>query len=105
MATEASGVNVKEVTERADQLYRENKWRKAYEYLNQYKDIDDAGVQWRLARLCYLVSEHHADSQEEAKQIAQEGLIHAERSIQLDNSSPQAFRVRDSLTKSTTDIE
>ena len=98
MATEASGVNVKEVIERADQLYHDNKLRQAYDYLNQYKDIDDCDVQWRLARLCYHTGNYQAANEEEKKQFALQGLMHAERSISLDSSNYAAFQVRTAHT-------
>ena len=94
MAKGASGVNVQEITEKADQLYHENKMREAYEYLHQYKDVDHADVQWRLARLCYHMSKYYSDNQTQAKQFAQEGLSHAERSVQLSKDSAAAFRVQ-----------
>ena len=95
MAKEASGVNVQEIIEKADQLYHENKMREAYEYLHQYKDVDHADVHWRLARLCYHIANYYTDNTAQAKQFAQEGLSHAERSLQLDSNNAFAFRVRE----------
>ena len=94
MASETSGVNVKEVIERADQIYHDNKLKQAYDYLSQYKETDHCDVQWRLARLCYHTGRYQTESEEETKQFAQDGLIHAERAILLDNSNYSAFQVR-----------
>ena len=93
MAKRASGVNVQEIIEKADQLYHDNKVREAYEYLHQYKDVDNADVQWRLARLCYHMSNYYSDNHFQTKQFAQEGLGYAERSIQLDRNNHRALRV------------
>jgi hypothetical protein len=41
----------------ADQLYDSNQWKEALAYLEQYAESSNVEVLWRLARLCYKVSD------------------------------------------------
>ena len=59
--TTAMTTSVEEQTDRitgqADQLYEANQWREALTYLEQYNESTNVEVLWRLARLCYKVSD------------------------------------------------
>lgn len=48
---------VDKITAEADQLYDSNRWKEALTYLEQYAASTDVEVLWRLARLCYKVSQ------------------------------------------------
>ena len=39
-----------------DRLYDENKMKEALDYLERHSDSTDAEILWRLARLCFKVS-------------------------------------------------
>ena len=43
------------IVSHVDVLYEENKWTEALEYLQQFNQLEEAEVLWRLARLCYKV--------------------------------------------------
>lgn len=89
----AKEVNVDEVIKKADDLYSKDDLKNAYQYLREYKDVENVDLQWRIARLCYHVSKYYTDNKTTAKEIAEEGLAAAEQAIKIDPKSAFGYKV------------
>ena len=70
-----------QILQHVDRLYEENQMQEALAYLESLAHWEEGEVLWRLARLCYKVGKYYASSQEEARKLAEQGLVYAERSV------------------------
>lgn len=77
----------------ADELYSSNKMAEAYDLLSKHRDSDDVEIRWRLARVCYKLGKYYTPDKKRAKELAEEGLTHAEKSIELDSNHFAGYKV------------
>ena len=70
-----------QILQHVDRLYEENQMQEALAYLEPLAHWEEGEVLWRLARLCYKVGKYYASSQDEARRLAERGLVYAERSV------------------------
>ena len=77
----------------ADELYSSNKIEELYELLSKHKESSDVEIRWRLARVCYKLGKYYTQDKQRAKDLAQEGLAHAEKSMELDSNHFAGYKV------------
>lgn len=75
------------VITRADELFDSNKMTELLEYLKTYQDSDSAGVQWRLARAYYKVSNLSTTVRDDAERLAYKAEDHITKALELDSDS------------------
>lgn len=93
LAMSAKPKDLTEVIKQSDQLVESNQIKEAFDLLSAHKDAENVEIQWRLARVCYRLGKYHTEDQSRAKELSQIGIAHADRAIQLDQTSYAAFRV------------
>ena len=71
----------------ADELFDSNKMTELLKYLKSYQDSDSAGVQWRLARAYYKVSNLSTTARVDAERLAYKAMEHITKALELDNDS------------------
>ena len=89
----AKSVDISEVIKESDQLLDNNQIKEAFELLSAHKDVDNPNIQWRFARICYRYGKYVVQDQNQAKEISQLGLVHADRAVSLDPNCYAAYRV------------
>ena len=88
-----SEVNIPEIIAKADDMHENNKMREAYEFLLPYKDIEDAEIQWRFARICYQVGKHYEPDKTKAEALTMEALEHVDKGIKIDENMFACYKV------------
>ena len=88
-----SEVNIPEIIAKVDDMHENNKMREAYEFLLPYKDIEDAEIQWRFARICYQVGKHYEPDKTKAEALAMEGLEHVDKGLEIDENMFACYKV------------
>ena len=76
----------------ADELFDDNKTQEAYDLLIKHKDVQNAEVEWRLARACRVLAEKSLDEGIK-KQITYEALEHAKLALSLDDKNFACHKV------------
>ena len=92
MAAKTTAANVA-ILQNADELYSSNKMEELYELLSKHKDSSDVEIRWRLARVCYKLGKYYTQDKQRAKDLAQEGLAHAEKAMELDSNHFAGYKV------------
>jgi len=70
----------------ADELYDNNETQRVHGLLMKHKDLQNAEVEWRLARACRVLAEKSTDS-EKKKALTYETLDHAKLALSLDDKN------------------
>ena len=76
----------------ADELYDNNETQKVYHLLMKHKDLQNAEVEWRLARACRVLAEKSTDS-EKKKALTYETLDHAKLALSLNDKNFACHKV------------
>ena len=77
----------------ADELYDNNETQKTYDLLMKHKDVQNAEVEWRLARACRMLAENSTDA-EKKKVLTYKLLDHAKLALSLDDKNFACHKVR-----------
>ena len=75
----------------ADELHENGEAQKVYDMLIKYKDLQNAEVEWRLARACRILA--MGDDSEKKKAFAYEAHEHAKLALSLDDKSAACHKV------------
>ena len=75
----------------ADELHENGKAQKVYDMLIKYKNLQNAEVEWRLARACRILP--MADSEKNKKAFAYEAHEHAKLALSLDDKNAACHKV------------
>ena len=75
----------------ADELHENGEAQKVYDVLIKYKDLQNAEVEWRLARACRILP--MADSEKKKKAFAYEAHEHAKLALSLDDKNAACHKV------------
>ena len=75
----------------ADELHENGEARKVYDMLIKYKDLQNAEVEWRLARACRILA--MGDDSEKKKAFVYEAHEHAKLALSLDDKSAACHKV------------
>ena len=78
----------------ADKFYDDNKTQEVYDLLLKHKDMQNAEVEWRLARACRVLAEKSSD-QDTKKKLTYEALEHAKLALSLDDKNFASHKVSD----------
>ena len=76
----------------ADELYDSNETQRVHGLLMKHKDLQNAEVEWRLARACRVLAEKSTDS-EKKKALTYETLDHAKLALSLDDKNFACHKV------------
>lgn len=76
----------------ADELYNSSETQKAYDLLIKHEDVQNAEVEWRLARACRVLAEKNTDT-EEKRALTYESLEHAKLALSLDDKNFACHKV------------
>lgn len=70
----------------ADELFDDNKTQDMYDLLLKHKDLQNAEIEWRLARACRVLAENCVDH-DTKKKLTYEALEHAKLALDLDDKN------------------
>ena len=76
----------------ADELHENREEQKVYDMLIKYKDLQNAEVEWRLARSCRIFTKTNADEEKREKFIY-EAHEHAKLALSLDDKNAACHKV------------
>ena len=85
--------DVESICKHVDQLYKENKWREALDYLQQFSDTEDSELLWRLIRLNNRIGRQGTSDRNEAKKFAEAANHFSEKALALHESNFQCIKV------------
>lgn len=77
----------KRVIARADELYKQNKYKDVRELLEEYRESSEVELLWRLSRVLYNMSQEIATTPEEKKHLIFEAFDVISRSLALDETN------------------
>ena len=91
----ATQQDLQTVFDQSDTLYRENKWKEAFDILSPYADNDPSDVEllWRLVRVFFRVSKFFSKDKEEAERLAKKGLELSKKALSIDDKNFQCQKV------------
>lgn len=77
----------------ADELHENGEEQKVYDMLIKYKDLQNAEVEWRLARACRIFAKTNADDKEKEENFIYEAHEHAKLALSLDDKNAACHKV------------
>ena len=91
-ATVKPPTDVESICKHADQLFTDNKWREALDYLQQFSDTEDSELLWRLIRMNYRIGKK-SSNRIEAKKFAEIATKLSEKAMALHENDFQCIKV------------
>ena len=76
----------------ADELFDETRTQEVYDLLLKHKDLQNAEIEWRLARACRVLAEE-CDDADTKKRLTYEALEHAKLALDLDDKNYASHKV------------
>ncbi|CAH3137084.1 unnamed protein product [Pocillopora meandrina] len=70
----------------ADELFDETRTQEVYDLLLKHRDLQNAEIEWRLARACRVLAEE-CDDADAKKRLTYEALEHAKLALDLDDKN------------------
>lgn len=89
--TAAEDYKMEDILKQMEAMYAKNQLKEAYEFLLPHKDVEDANVQWKFARLCYRMGKMENSSN--PKNFAEIAMKHIDKAVAMDPNSFHAQKV------------
>ena len=91
-ATVKPPTDVESICKHADQLFTDNKWREALDYLQQFSDTEDSELLWRLIRMNYRIGKK-SSNRIEAKKFAEIATKLSDKAMALHENDFHCIKV------------
>lgn len=87
-----ASIKVEDVKEQADYLYGSGETEKLYNFLNQYRDSNDAEILWRLSRASRDLAQFSKTDKNEKKRLVYESQDFAKKALEINELCSAAHK-------------